>query len=252
MLRRLLAVSASVVSLAAAAQAADLYRAGGGYKDAPAPAPTWSGFYVGANAGGAWGETKAIDELTPPRNIPWDHAGGTFSAETSGFTGGVTGGYNWQSGRVVFGIEGDVGYLGVSGSGAYISQNTTSVTSDGGLYVSARGRLGYALDTALIYATGGYFGADLGSEVVDTRAGMLTPKSIGFQSGWTAGGGVELMLNSAWSMKLEYLHYDLGRDTLNERCCQGNWTQNFGIENKGDIVRIGANYHIRPVYEPLK
>ena len=38
-----------------------------------------------------------------------------------------------------------------------------------------------------------------------TNATLLT-SSAGFQSGWTIGGGIEHMLASDWSMKIEYLH----------------------------------------------
>ena len=48
--------------LGTAANAADIYLPGsagpGGYKDDYIPLPTWTGFYVGANAGYGWGTAK--------------------------------------------------------------------------------------------------------------------------------------------------------------------------------------------------
>ena len=76
----------------------------------------------------------------------------------------------------------------------------------GGLYADVTGRLGVTLDRALIYAKGGYayFGGDIG---YDTPAWNASVSQSGL-SGWTYGGGVEYKLNSSWSLKAEYLHFD--------------------------------------------
>ena len=52
MLHRVILTAASVVALATAANAADMYRpAEGGYKDVPYVGVNWSGLYVGVNGG---------------------------------------------------------------------------------------------------------------------------------------------------------------------------------------------------------
>src|SRR4051812_23465357 len=56
----------------------------------------WAGFYVGANAGGAWGkfDPSTSAELSPTGLIPANAAilnalGSTLTAKSSGFTGGL-------------------------------------------------------------------------------------------------------------------------------------------------------------------
>lgn len=74
------------------------------------PVHSWGGFYLGANLGGAWGSTTATDVNG------FTQAGDYWSAAPSGFTGGVQLGYNWQVGPVLYGLEGDLGELGLAGS----------------------------------------------------------------------------------------------------------------------------------------
>ena len=111
-MRSVFLVAAFAAALpATAANAADIYRApeGVSYKDAPVYAPVWTGFYVGADIGGAWGnaDIKDITGGVPP---------GPFSFSPSGVLAGGAAGYNLQSGNFVFGVEGDIGYLDLHGS----------------------------------------------------------------------------------------------------------------------------------------
>ena len=74
---------------------------------APLLAPIWTGFYVGGNVGSAW----AHDETTISTTIPVGGGIGVSAPLTSqsetGFIGGVQGGYNYQWGMFVLGIEAD-------------------------------------------------------------------------------------------------------------------------------------------------
>ena len=84
---------------------------------APAPVFTWTGFYLGANAGYGWGEADA-------------------SPDVDGFLGGLQAGYNWQgAGPLVFGVEADIQYADVSSS---------VFTLD--YFGTVRARIGYAFD----------------------------------------------------------------------------------------------------------
>src|SRR5271163_3508808 len=78
----------------------------------PAPAPifSWTGFYIGGNAGGAWERESNSLVITnnlffAPGAIPGVEASGSQTLHSSGFTGGGQIGYNYQSGNVVWGIE---------------------------------------------------------------------------------------------------------------------------------------------------
>ncbi len=87
---------------------------------APVPVFTWTGLYIGANAGSAF------------------HVDGDDNAR---FTAGGTLGANWQIGTFVLGIEGDFNYLDRDFHEEWFG--------------TVRGRVGVAFDRALIYATGG-------------------------------------------------------------------------------------------------
>ena len=108
---------ASVISLAlgglGAASAADIAIKGPVYKAAPVEVFSWTGFYVGGNAGDAWGR-GAINgtQVAPPPFLPIDTAAISTAASTrlkpDGFSGGGQAGYNWQTGSAVFGVEADI------------------------------------------------------------------------------------------------------------------------------------------------
>src|SRR5436190_13780605 len=120
--RAMLASSASVLMLSAAGALA------------PANAQTppiynWTGFYIGANAGAAWGRSHAITSVicdghpgsyicgtTPTTASQSVSASGTGRLRDSGFTGGGQAGYNWQAGNFVYGAELDFGAFHLKGS----------------------------------------------------------------------------------------------------------------------------------------
>ena len=116
------------VSHLSPAAAADL---GKGLKDAPIapaqPAQMWRGPYIGGHLGGAF--DVGDEDLA---------AGVSVDSNDSQFIGGVHGGWNWQSGAYVFGLEGDV-----------------SFGDDIEYLASARGRIGFAANKWLAYFTGG-------------------------------------------------------------------------------------------------
>jgi outer membrane immunogenic protein len=62
---------------------------------------SWTGFYVGLNGGGAFG------------NSSWDSTG---NRNISGGLVGGTIGYNYQWGRAVFGVEADIDWADINGS----------------------------------------------------------------------------------------------------------------------------------------
>jgi outer membrane immunogenic protein len=213
-------IAATFASLPAAA--ADLPRAA---PTAPAvfvPVFTWTGFYVGANAGYGWGR------LTDPT--------GTFTTNLDGGLAGGQVGYNWQTGNWVFGIEGDIqaSWQEESVSGTVAGIGLTTVTGEFPWFATARGRLGYAWDRHLLYVTGG--GGWVNVKLSVTGAGA-TVSSDDTKFAWTIGGGWEWMFMPKWSAKAEYLYMDTG-DT--------NVTL-FGVTVSGSghnhIARLGINYH---------
>ncbi len=86
----------------------------------PAPMFSWSGFYLGAHIGGTWGTTESeINSIAVPGLFA---IGGitlpVVSHAFNGFVGGGQIGYNWQSGIVVFGVEGELSATNAKGTGA--------------------------------------------------------------------------------------------------------------------------------------
>jgi outer membrane immunogenic protein len=190
---------------AMSAQAADLnYGSRAPYTvNQPLNAYSWAGPYLGANLGYAWGSVD--NNLTKP----------------SGVVGGLQAGYNWQSGPWVFGVEGDIQATGAEDTFApWKFANPW--------FGTVRGRVGYALNNVLLYATGGLaFG-----ELTATTFGMSESQT---NAGWTAGVGAEMGFAPNWSAKVEYLFVDLA-------------DSNFVITGASNgfrfgVVRAGVNYH---------
>ena len=180
------------------------------------PVFSWTGFYLGLNGGGGWGHSS------------WDRTGEIDLS--GGFIGG-TAGFNWQTGQMVLGIEGDVDWSGMSGtSAAFCSAGCTTKNDWLG---TVRGRVGYSFDRFLPYFTGGAaFGAVKGSV---TGFGSFSQTKVG----WTGGAGLEYAFTDNWTTKLEYLYVDLGKATCNAACSGGD---PFDVTFKTNIVRAGVNY----------
>jgi outer membrane immunogenic protein len=208
----------------------------------PAPA-TWLGFYGGIHLGGAWGDTTATD--TGGVNTINDY----WSAAPSGVVVGGQVGYNWRTGPVVYGLEGDLGYLGLGGTSTFTYVPLgydTSTDTDMNLYVTLRGRLGIAINQWMIYATGGYIGADTSVSIIGACSSNLAcgapsvyGSSSSFRNGWTVGGGLETPMAPNWSLKVEYLYFDLGSTSVTTYV---GGTNTWNLDTTGSMVRAGLNF----------
>jgi len=246
----------SVVALASA-NAADMYVPGpagpGGYKDVPYAEVNWSGFYLGAHIGGAWATDKVTDV-----HDDWG-VGGSFNNDTSGVFGGGQLGYNFQMGHFVFGPEIDLGYMDLDHAvDAPANKGGTNVVStvQPGFYADVTGRLGYAIDRALVYAKGGY--AYYGGGVKNWTSDIPGSTTTTGLSGWTAGAGIEYKINPSWSLKAEYQHFDFGsatndvpRDPSDCGIAAGTVCP-YKNQLSVDTVKVGVNYFVNSGYVPLK
>jgi outer membrane immunogenic protein len=192
---------------------------------APAYVPffSWNGFYLGINAGYGWGDSKWTDNVT---------AATTGNFDTSGAVIGGTAGYNLQTGSMVFGVETDFDWSNIKGTTVVGCPAPGCETTNEWLG-TARARLGYAIDRALPYVTGGLAYGQVKGTV--PGVGSFSDTSIG----WTAGGGFEYAFAGNWSAKLEYLYVDLGAATCNAACSGGN---PFDVEFTAHLLRGGLNY----------
>jgi outer membrane immunogenic protein len=198
-----------LVGLGGAAEAADL-PAPAPYEAPAAPAFTWTGFYVGGHAGYGWGDFGSE---------PTDAYG---ADKPDGFFGGVQAGYNFQfDNRLVLGIDADASFGNLkSGYTAGFSDEDIELSFGHQLelrsFGTVRGRVGYAFDRVLPYATAGLGWArtelDFSNDV--TMGGMPVISSAASDkqtlTGWTVGAGLEYAITDNITAKAEYLYTDLG------------------------------------------
>jgi outer membrane immunogenic protein len=222
------------------------------------PVFTWTGFYVGANAGAALGNDNNGGVTPNGFTTPAPGTGYVLNRNANTqFTGGGQVGYNWQSGAFVFGLEADFDYLGNNSNGGGVPSGATPpyfVALHGGnddFLGTARGRLGYAVDRALFYVTGGLaYGGNSGNgsaTYYPSSGGPYAYTSSGNNSnvGYALGGGVEYAFTQNWSARLEYLYVDLGdRNTTYSAPAGAPVGSSFVATNhdRDNILRVGLNY----------
>lgn len=227
--------------------AADVARGPAPIPYIPPPSFTWTGPYMGAAVGYGWG------------NFANTIAGGDLSvdlpASSSGFMGGLYGGYNYQLGNVVLGLESDIMYSALRGS---IDANGHFDTGGGSVPWAARvdnklswlgtmrGRVGYAFGHFMPYVTGGLAYGNFKSDAIGVVGASSVNSSLAqsfsgssTKTGWTAGAGLEYAILSNLTARLEYLHWDLGTT---------KWTVaadpeiTLSTRHKGDTVRVGVGF----------
>ncbi len=243
MMRNALIGSAALLGLALAAPAFA--------QPAPSDVSPWNGLYAGLNLGYGGGN------FNYPYRGTLDQAGtqpthGSVSQSAAGIVGGVQLGYNYAmpSTGLVLGLETDF-----DGSNLYGSTSTFNVTQQGataGNDVSrinylgtVRGRVGLPImgGRVLPYVTGGfaYGGVNpLNGPILDGAS-----SSNVVQTGWTVGGGAEVALKRNLTMKVEYLHVDLGNAPVGVAGGSFGTVYNAtATENaNANLVRVGLNYH---------
>jgi outer membrane immunogenic protein len=202
---------------------------------APAFNYNWTGFYIGANAGYSFGGSTWTDSISglSSGNIP-----------ISGFAFGGTIGANIQAGSFVFGVEGDGAWTDPSGQGTFTGSTLCAggCTTTNNWLATARGRVGYAFDRYLVYATGGAAFGDIQGNF------SLHPISSSTETGWTAGAGVEVAIVSNWTAKAEYLYVELPNGSCTTDCANTQnpniapVVPNIAIKFNESLVRLGVNY----------
>jgi outer membrane immunogenic protein len=171
----------------------------------------WTGGYVGIHGGYGIG---TVDVTDPDGEFFEEDAGASLAVGAPGFLLGLQAGANWQMDSIVFGVEGQIGYLGASGEEFVENTPDNYGIVDFGMYADLTGRIGIAADTTLFYLKGGVAAAELDAEFGDLDGGDPDPDSFGTVSewvvGWTVGAGVEFAFDDNWSAKAEYQYYDFG------------------------------------------
>lgn len=255
------------------------------------PAYSWSGWYAGYNAGGGWSNNDGIDNVVTSTfcNANFSGctsgefataaaaaAGGDLDTKPKGFIGGGQIGYNFQAGQAVYGIEADFQGASIKGSATAVTAavppgfaalgSTVTIAGTGSQKIdflgTLRGRLGWTPSAPwLLYVTGGlaYGHTETSVSFAERVAGpcacgpfpTVSSSNDVWRAGWTVGGGLEWMFAPRWSLKGEYLYYDLGHVTVNTSILQTNigGVPFFGVgiastaHYNGSIARAGINYH---------
>ena len=226
-----------------------------------AKANSWQGFYIGIHAGHAWADVGVRDldgynlGAAPSTSFGYD--------VDNLFAGGQLG-FNFHVGsNLVLGIEGELGAPPVDGGAQfppYVGVRTpldSLSTVDGNLYGTIAARLGFSTGAFLIYAKGGW-------GFVDVDVNFIDPDPIGITlvsgtsasetlSGAVYGGGVEWALSSMLSLKVEYLHFDVGDTVTVNAVDSGGTARRFAHDiDDIDTVKVGVNLrfhreHVAPM-----
>lgn len=206
----------------------------GGYAKASAPtAYYWAGPYVGANFGAAL--SAGEDALTPI---------GSGTTNPSGVLGGIQFGYNYSVAPTwLVGIEAELDWTSAQGKANSVDPTRTTAlsnTSDHNWYDTLSGRIGYVRGPLMLYGKGGaaWMNANCLLQVNSGLNGMTLTNTT--RTGWTAGAGLEYMLGSRWSAKLEYDHLDFGRKTLG---FVNLFSNSATFKTAVNEVKAGVNYH---------
>jgi hypothetical protein len=123
---------------------------------------TWTGFYIGGNAGGGWGGESTSVDLEGFNYFAANPAPGevTKVGDDAAFIGGGQIGYNYAINRIVAGIEADFSGFDIRAAKIPASSKAdwgsdTRVSVELNWLATVRGRLGLAMDRWLVYGTGG-------------------------------------------------------------------------------------------------
>lgn len=245
----------------------------------PAPVASWTGFYVGIDGGGEWGRSNTFSPLANtgvcgtcyvPSVVTDINNQAAQRVNTSGGTGGVEAGYNFQiSPAALAGVEADFGAFRLTGSqttsaaftgfpiaaGGVAPTYTNSVSTD--WLLTVRGRLGFLPQpNLLVYGTGGLAVTDIhyshsfvegvfaGSSGGTENASVVTDKA-----GYAVGAGLEYAPTVKWSIKAEYMHLGFGgvstaaSPVIFPGAVVGGSIFSHSGNLNANVVRVGLNYH---------
>jgi outer membrane immunogenic protein len=202
----ILAVICAIACVARAAFALDLNTI------TPPPAkpqqkPDWAGFYFKNNAT----KSDPWTALSPSAGFAAQGTAAQPQPSSENF------GYNFQSGNVVFGLEGS--FAAANFDGKFTAPYMPATTAGGwapnmNWLGTVTGRVGYSAGQWLPYVKGGFAAADVGSSMQGAGGvGSFTQSTTA--TGWTAGLGFEYQFAPKWSLGLEYLYTDLSAGAPN-------------------------------------
>jgi outer membrane immunogenic protein len=219
---------------------------------AMAPIYSWTGCYIGANAGGG-SDRETFVNVDPNLAVTGRPNIDLGSERATGAMGGGQIGCDYQAGNWVVGAQGMFDATDFKGSNHVVPGpgdpqfgDVFDVSSRVSWVATATGRIGYAFQPQLLlYARGGaaWMRSDLNYSV--TAMGITnTYTGAETRTGWTAGAGLEYLMAANWSVFAEYSHMDFGTSTLNTTLITDPSPVPIRIGRRIDTVMLGLNYRI--------
>src|SRR5579862_6373927 len=221
------------------------------------PQFSWTGCYVGAHAGGGRGSK----DMTDPVQLVQDTLNGAgttvgVTTVTTTPTGAVIGGEigcDYQfSGNVVIGIEGTASGTTMKASSlvglpAGLPGNVALVQANNDFLASVTGRIGYAFDTVLVYARGGFAVAGDKYDVSGgdfNGGGPFHFQGVDNRYGYVVGGGVDWAFTRHWSINVEYDYYRFGNGNILMTDQVSTLTGVVNVKQSVQVVKVGFNFHM--------
>lgn len=221
----------------------------------PTPIFSWTGGYVGLNAGYGGGKAKHPFDSWYDDGDAIYRESGSLNLTSSGFLGGAQIGYNYQIGQLVVGIETDIQGANVKGEGSISMSDMDGNSLNARLgtkldwFGTVRARMGVsATDRFMVYGTGGLAYGRTTSFVRGTSYDAWWDETDSFnesvkktKGGWTIGAGAEYAITNNVTFKTEYLFTDLGKTNL---FSDGGDDYGVSLDRKFNFhtVRAGINY----------
>jgi outer membrane immunogenic protein len=194
---------------------------------------SWTGCYVGVNINYDWADVDAVS--------PFGLSDYSTNPSGPGVGGQIGCDYQFEDSPFVIGVVVDGSWQHKTGTTSI--PNTTpaqSITTEIPLLASLRGRAGVAVDTTLIYATGGLAVANIRHNVA-VGANNLT--ASGTQWGWTAGLGVETHVTENITIFAEYAYTDLGTQNYTFAGANfGGGNDTIGFNTVDHQIKLGLNW----------
>lgn len=203
----------------------------------------WSGAYIGAQVGYAWGDARVGQTFAPGSfdNYGWGY-------NPSGGFGGLYAGFNHQfDGGLVLGIEGDYSFASVKDTTLYRALGVDDPGFGGVLKLdsvgSVRLRAGYALDRWLPFVTGGLAVGSYKHTTVNLPGNVPYADVKDTITGYTLGAGVEYAVTDNWVVRGEYRFADFGhRISVRHSIFDGAPINKDAIELTTHDIRVGIAY----------
>jgi outer membrane immunogenic protein len=167
------------------------------YGEPPPPQNVFEGWWLGGTLGGA--------------AVSYDFSPDSGQIDSNGIVGGVVGGWSWQSGPVVLGVEGDILAADVSGS-RHFNGGANQANPNIDTMADLRLRAGYAV-TPRVLLFGTFGGAWANADLPVNGFGGGSGSADFF--GWSVGGGAEVALNPHWSARFDYQFTNFDSEKVN-------------------------------------